>query len=124
MKNAFPVFFLLILFIEGNSQNNPFDSIKAFYTRDPVVLDGKFDEPDWHSAQHISRFVQRELDFGKPCTERTEVAVLYNDLSIYIGVWCYQQNPGSIRAKYMLRDFPYDEDDNFQVALCPYSDRR
>jgi hypothetical protein len=82
------------------------------------------DEPDWNSAIHISQFVQRELDFGKPCTEKTEVAILYNDLSIYIGVWCYAKNPASIRAKYMLRDFPYDEDDNFQVALCPYSDRR
>jgi Domain of unknown function (DUF5916) len=47
---------------------------------------------------------------------------VYDNLALYIGVWCYQKN--NIRAKYMQRDFYYEEDDNFQVVLSPFNDRR
>ncbi|MBL7761572.1 MAG: carbohydrate binding family 9 domain-containing protein [Sediminibacterium sp.] len=80
-------------------------------------------EPCWQSASAITNFTQRELDFGKPASEGTKVAIVYDKLALYIGVWCYQQ-PGSIRAKYMQRDFFYSEDDNFQVALSPFNDKR
>ena len=33
-------------------------------------------------------------------------------------------SPGNIRAKFMQRDFDYDEDDNFQVALSTFNDNR
>jgi hypothetical protein len=48
---------------------------------------------------------------------------VYDDLALYIGVWCFQQEK-TIHAKYMQRDFNYEEYDNFQVALSPFSDRR
>ena len=124
MKKFYAVILFLILSIQAFSQRSDLDSLGAFFTSESIKLDGKLDESAWRIATRISKFTQRELDFGKPATERTEVAVLYDKLAIYIGVWCYQENPKQIRAKYMQRDFAYNEDDNFQIALSPYSDRR
>src|SRR5260221_2858333 len=92
---------------------NP-DTFPATFLNEKVSLDGKLDEPFWQTAAFIDNFTQRELDFGKPASELTRVAIVYDRLSLYIGVWCYQRNVSQIRAKYMQRDFLYDEDDNFQ----------
>ncbi len=102
------------LFITANAQVNLPDSIKATFTNTAISLDGKLSEKIWTSAFPISNFNQRELDFGKPVTEPTRVAIVYDKLALYIGVWCFQKSP--IRAKFMQRDFNYEEDDNFQVA--------
>lgn len=110
------------VFITANAQVNPPDSIKATFTHTTISLDGKLSEKIWTSGFSISNFNQRELDFGKPVTEPTLVAIVYDKLALYIGVWCYQKSP--IRAKFMQRDFNYEEDDNFQVALSPFNDRR
>lgn len=119
------LFFPFLIFATNTfAQKSEPDSIFAFFTSETIHLDGKLDEPVWQLAPRISNFTQRELHFGKPASEKTEVAIVYDELSIYIGIWCHQTNPAKIRAKYMQRDFVFDEDDNFQIALSPYSDRR
>ena len=42
---------------------------------------------------------------------------------MYIGVWCYQKE-NTIRAKFLQRDFDYDQDDVFGVAISPFNDKR
>jgi hypothetical protein len=120
--------FILLLFVAGSgkfasAQNNVHDTIRAVYTIQAPDFDGKLTDQVWGSAEAIQNFTQRELDFGKPSTELTRVAIVYDKLAMYIGVWCYQKT-GSIRAKYMQRDFFYSEDDNFQVAISPFNDKR
>ena len=105
------------------AQNSRPDTIQAIFTNEPIILDGKLTKSIWQTTPAINNFTQRELDFGKPSSELTKVAIVYDQLAMYIGVWCYQQ-PGSIRAKYMQRDFFYSEDDNFQVAISPFNDKR
>ncbi len=41
-----------------------------------------------------------------------------------MGVWCYQQDAKKINAKFLQRDFNYEADDNFQVIISPFNDRR
>lgn len=89
-----------------------------------ITLDGKLIEPDWQKAQKISNFTQRELNNGLPVTQRTEAAILYDDNSLYLGVWCYDNEPGRLAAKYMKRDFYYWEDDNFEVVFDTFLDKR
>ncbi len=117
---------LVLLFpffaVKSSAQHSLPDTIQAT-TVDKINFDGKLTEPVWLTAPAINNFTQRELDFGKPATEQTKVAIVYDNLAIYIGVWCYQKE-GSIRAKFMQRDFSYEEDDNFQVALSPFNDKR
>ena len=105
------------------SQKSTPDVIRADLLTEKISFDGKPDEAFWQMAPAISNFTQRELHFGQPSSEKTKVAAVYDNLALYIAVWCYQPK-NSIHAKYMQRDFTYDEDDNFQVALSPFSDRR
>lgn len=100
------------------------NTIPATFITEKISLDGKLNEPAWQMAPSIDNFTQRELDFGKPSTEKTKVAVLYNRLALYVGIWCFQNGIKHVHAKYMQRDFLYDEDDNFQIAISPFADKR
>ena len=108
----------------ANAQFNHADTIFATALSNGIVLDGKLDETAWTKALPIENFSQRELDFGMPATEITRTAVVYDETAIYIGLWCYQKGLKSIHAKFMQRDFDYDQDDNFQVAISTFNDRR
>ncbi|MFP4529456.1 MAG: DUF5916 domain-containing protein [Candidatus Kapaibacterium sp.] len=90
----------------------------------PIKLDGRLDEEAWQKAQRITNFTQRELYEGEPATEPTECAVVYTDDYIYIAAWCWETSGGRLAAKYMKRDFPYWEEDNFEVIFDTFFDKR
>ncbi len=90
----------------------------------PPRIDGRLDDEAWQQAQWQGGFVQREPEEGAPGTEPTCVAVVYDDHSLYIGVRCLDSQPDLIVAREMRRDARLDEDDNFQIVLDTYHDRR
>ncbi len=100
------------------------DLLPALRVEEPVRVDGVLKESAWGRAVHVTRFIQRELHLGEPATERTEVAVLYDDEALYVGFWGYDRNPGALVARKMRRDFEFDSEDNFEVILDTYRDRR
>ncbi len=100
------------------------DTLTAYHITQPIHLDGALSESAWQQAVHIANFTQRELNEGQPATERTEVAVLYDEENLYIGVWCYDSQPRKLVAQQMKRDFDYDTEDNFEVILDTYHDER
>ena len=119
------IFSILILVVKiNNAQPNPLDKIHAFRINKSIKLDGNLSESVWWNAKHISDFTQRELYEGKPATERTEVAVLYDDENLYIGIWCFDDNPNKIVNQKMKRDFDYSTEDNFKLILDTYNDKR
>lgn len=105
-------------------QVHPNHTISAKYTEAPIALDGRLDEAIWEEAIKISNFTQRELFENQPATERTEVAIVYNEKNLYIGVWCYDSQPNKIVAKEFRRDFNRALEDNFQIILDTYNDQR
>src|SRR6478735_5535467 len=118
-----------LLFIIGffsarmiHGQNSEPKSIGARFEEN-ITFDGKLKDSAWQIITHYSNFTQRELNYGEPSTEKTEVAIIYDKLGLYIGIWCYQ-DPQSIHTKFMERDFDYDQDDNFQIALSTFNDKR
>ncbi len=120
------IYIILIIIITNKlfAQHSEPSSINANFTDEKIKIDGVLDEKIWQNITHISNFTQRELNYGKPVTERTEVAVAYNKNNLYIGIWCYQKNPEEIIAKYMNPDFDYESDDNFQIMISPFDDNR
>jgi hypothetical protein len=96
----------------------------AMYTNEEILVDGFLNEEIWKSAQKIDRFTQRELHLGQSATERTEVAIVYNETYMYVGVWCYDSEPNKIIAKELKRDFDTELDDNFVFILDTYHDKR
>ncbi len=119
-------FGLFFLFLAGQAfaQYSQPDTIHALPISKPITLDGKLNEQAWQQARKISNFTQRELHEGRRATERTDVAMLYDAKNLYVGVWCYDDHPDKIVASQMKRDFDYGSDDNFQILLGPYNDRR
>ncbi len=106
------------------AQHSEPSSLQAYSTHEKIKLDGILDEAVWQQATHIHNFTQRELDYGQPISETTEVAVLYDKNNLYLGIWCYQKDPSKIVAKFMNPDFDYQADDNFQIMISPFDDNR
>lgn len=98
--------------------------MQAHIHDEEIKLDGQLIEEAWKKAERISSFTQRELHIGQPASEKTEVAFVYNEEFIHIGVWCYDSEPEKIVAKELKRDFSYGLDDNFIVILDTYLDQR
>jgi hypothetical protein len=107
-----------------NAQHSKPDTMYAYRISEKLKFDGILSESFWQKAQHISNFTQRDLNYGEPISEYTEVAVAYDNNTLYLGIWCYQEDASKIVAKNMNRDFDYRSDDNFQTVISPFDDNR
>ena len=90
----------------------------------PPRIDGRLDDAVWSQAPVMDRFFQREPVEGAPPTERTEVRVLFDDTHLYFALRCFDSEPGRLVANQMRRDADLEENDNVQIILDPYNDRR
>jgi hypothetical protein len=124
MEHLFRVIATCWLFGVGSLVLAQSNSLSAHYTQENIRLDGQLNETAWLEAQRISNFTQRELVENAPATERTEVAIVYTDRNLYIGVWCYDSQAHKITAKEFRRDFNRGLEDNFQVVIDTYNDKR
>lgn len=88
-------------------------------------IDGVLDDPVWKAAAIIDAFVQQEPDEGAPATERTEVRVLYDGSSLYLGVRAFDSSAERVIATEMRRDADRIlEEDSFQIILDTFLDSR
>jgi len=108
----------------AGAQNSTPTAIPAQRLTSTIQVDGVLKEKAWKAAKRISKFVQREPDAGKAATEKTEVAILYDASTLYLGVWCYDRQPEHLTAQKMQRDFDFDTEDNFIVIIDTYNDER
>ena len=81
----------------------PGPSLSASRVPTPPVLDGRLDESSWQAAASAGDFRQYEPVEGAPATERTEVRVLYDNTSIYVGVRLYDSEPAGIVTRMSRR---------------------
>ncbi|HQZ16625.1 MAG TPA: DUF5916 domain-containing protein, partial [Vicinamibacteria bacterium] len=88
-----------------------------------INVDGKLDESAWQQAIPFTTFTQRDPNEGQRVSEETEVRVMYDDDSIYIGARLKDSQPGAIKALLGRRDSDLASD-SFTVYLDPYNDKR
>jgi len=100
------------------------DTLSASFSNTKIKLDGNLNEEVWQNAMRISDFTQREMEEGKPATEKTEIAIVYTKNKMYIAVWAYDSEPEKIKASKMNRDFSWGGDDNIEIILSPFNDNR
>lgn len=90
-----------------SAPGDPFTAVRA---PEPLAIDGRLEEPAWDLAPVHDGFVQRFPDEGAEPTERTEVRVLYDDRTLYVGVVAHDRRPGEIRRPLGRRDgAPYSD---------------
>jgi Domain of unknown function (DUF5916)/Carbohydrate family 9 binding domain-like len=113
-----------VLAQEGNTSQDVYQ-IPAVRVTERPRIDGVLDDAVWGRAPAITDFIQQEPDEGRPATERTEVRVLYDGTSLFIGVRAFDSSPNAVVATEMRRDGDRIlEEDNFEVILDTFMDSR
>jgi Domain of unknown function (DUF5916)/Carbohydrate family 9 binding domain-like len=116
--------FLVLLAATISAGEVPRRQARALRVEEPPFIDGIVEEEVWFQAEAIEDFIQSEPHEGEPATERTEVRILYDDNSLYIGAICYDSDPSGIVVTDSRRDSPLVDTDSFQLILDTYQDRQ
>jgi hypothetical protein len=99
--------------------------VRATLAETPPVLDGIIDEATWGAAGRIDQFVQQQPNEGAPSTERTEIYLLYDAETLYVGVRAWDSAADGVTATEMRRDSERIlQEDNIQIILDTFKDSR
>lgn len=86
------------------------------------TVDGKVDEDVWKQVEPYSTFTQQDPVAGAPATERTEVRILLDRKTIYVGVICFDSEPGKIVVSQSRRDSDLTDSDSIQILFDTFND--
>lgn len=90
---------------------------------DAPAIDGQLNDAVWQRARFVSDFQQKEpVQFATP-GDRTEVAFLYDDEALYVGLRMLSRDPSRIPHDVTRRD-QYGNSEHIVVSLDPFLDRR
>lgn len=88
-----------------------------------VDVDGRLDDDVWRRAVFTSDFTQREPDEGRPASERTDIAFVFSETTLYVGARMFSDDPAAIRAIPARRDEGGDSE-RIIVLIDSYQNRR
>src|SRR5690348_1269901 len=79
-------------------QSTPPKTLPAKRTTASFKIDGNLEEAAWKEAQPATRFVEWRPNFGaiEDNDTRTEIYLLYDNVSIYIGGYCHEKSRDSV----------------------------
>ena len=89
-----------------------------------VTLDGRLDEGPWKRASPAAGFIQQDPDNGRPATEQTEVRIIYNNESLYMGVTCLDSEPDKWLGYQRRRDEFLQADDRFMWNIDTFNNQQ
>src|SRR5687768_4447224 len=89
-----------------------------------VELDGRLDEGLWKRAVPAADFMQIDPANGTPATEPTEVRVVFDKDTLYIGVTCFDSEPTKWLGYETRRDQFLSSDDRFMWTIDTFLDTR
>ena len=123
---------LLIAAVAAQAPAEP--SVGALRVQAPLQVDGVLDEAAWALAEPAAGFRQREPKEGEPASEATEVRVLYDDATLYVGVRAFDREPERVIGRILQRDrllqagidnrAAWAGDDGVAILLDPFHDHR
>ncbi len=125
---SLPLSLFLILFCNvllsgqtsGINRNNY--RINISKTDEVITIDGIMDEPVWANAGIVKDFRRvLPIDTGL-ATAATEVRMVYNETTMFVGIICYDPTPGKRPVESLRRDFAFLKNDNFIVFIDTYND--
>jgi len=89
------------------------------------ALDGSLGDEVWQRAAPFTGFRKVFPTEGAP-TETTELRVLYDDDSLFLGVYCHDTEPAKVCGNTMAHDADDEgeNDDIIKVLLDPFLDKR
>ena len=78
--------------------------IQAVLVDEAPTLDGSLEDAVWQLGALVDMFVQQEPDEGSPATEHTEVRILHDGETLYLGVLAFDSDPQALTATEMRLD--------------------
>ncbi len=101
-------------------------SVAAFRMADgdSIELDGRLDEAVWASAVPAADFIQIDPANGQPPTEPTEVRIVFDSDTFYMGVTAYDSEPDKLLGFQRRRDEFLGSDDRFMWIIDTFLDGR
>jgi len=81
-----------------------------------IRIDGVLDEEDWMKTMSINQFRQVTPDEGNLATYKTEVRIIHDQKTLYVGAILYDDTPSRIRNILGQRD-QFSDADWFSVGL-------
>jgi len=100
-------------------------TLRAPHLAEPIVLDGKLDDPAYSAVKPVTGFTEQEPDEGEPASEETEAWLFFDDRNFYVGVRCWDSHPERMIANEMRRDhMNILRNENVTLVLDTYYDRR
>lgn len=99
-------------------------ALRVAHVEQGPVVDGLADDPVWQMAQPLDDFhVFAPTEGGIP-SQRTEVKAVVDDAALYVLVRAYDSQPDSIVRRLGRRDSHGLPNDQIQLFIDPYHDRR
>ena len=98
-------------------------STTAGFCECDIIIDGKVVEPNWDTTYPVTQFIQGTPVEGAPAQEKTEVRVLHDKGTLYVGAIMYDSQPDLIGDQLVRRD-ERGQYDYFELSLDPNNDRR
>jgi hypothetical protein len=111
--------------IDGDAPPVGRPMLRAVRLTGAPALDGDvLSDAQWTGVPFAGGFVQNTPNEGQPASERTEVRVGFTDDTLYVGVVCFDREPGLIIASDSRRDASLDETDSLRLVLDTFGDRQ
>ncbi|HEU5050586.1 MAG TPA: DUF5916 domain-containing protein, partial [Gemmatimonadales bacterium] len=98
-------------------------SVTATRTTEPIVLDGRSDDPVWRVARPVSDFRESRPSENAEPKQRTEFRVAYDPSYLYVFVRAFDTRPDSIVRLLSRRD-DQTASDQIMIMIDSYRDRR
>ncbi|NER12282.1 hydrolase [Leptobacterium flavescens] len=111
-------FFFLILPYLSHSQEKQF---KVKYINEPITIDAVLDEGVWETAESAADFWQYFPSDSLPAAQQTEIKMLYDDKTLYIGIKVYAEGNDYIISS-LRRDFRAGGNDNISLLFDTFND--
>ncbi len=112
--------FLFLLFSFPLTAQDETRTLNVRYITEPVTIDGIMDEPVWETAGTADDFWQFFPTDSVRAKLPTEVRMLYNEHTIYVGIRA--EIAGDVVVSNLRRDFGGASNDNVSLMFDTYSD--
>ena len=114
---------VLCRFLFSDTEGNGKYFVQAVAFPEAPRIDGRLDDPFWKSAAVLDGFTQYEPREGASPSEKTVAYIGYDSRHLYVGIRCYDTDPGAVRACLTQRDKVMG-DDEVVVYLDTFNDKK
>lgn len=98
--------------------------VVAVRVQDPIEIDGVLDEADWERAHVIEDLRTPVPVAGAKFPFETQVRILYDSDSLYIGLRARDPEPSKIRREILRRDVSLRSQDRLNIGVDPFGEGR